>query len=160
MSIFSKIKMLKPENGMFHPPNVEGGVKVKFEYPPNIDSICAAFQINPQTVFTYGDTIYDPHKLPLSVDVIEHERVHMKQQGDKPALWWGKYLREPAFRIDQEAQAYGRQYQVICQKITNPQKLFEFRMLLAKTLSGPLYGDATGRSEAMILIQSYAQESL
>jgi hypothetical protein len=30
-------------------------------YPPNIDRIKEVFPIGPRTVFTYGDTLYNPN---------------------------------------------------------------------------------------------------
>ena len=75
-------------------------MEIRNEKPPVWDSACAAFQVNPKnTVFTYGNVIYNPSGLNISEDVIAHETVHSIQQNynDKDAaLWWGRYLREPA----------------------------------------------------------------
>jgi len=87
-------------------------IKIKIKKPPIYESACAAFSLDLRNIiFTYGDTIYNPSNLKLNDHTIEHEKVHMQQQGDHPDLWWGKFLRDPQFRIQQEAEAYGRQYQ-------------------------------------------------
>lgn len=41
--------------------------------------------------------------------VIEHEKVHFRQQNEYPgglAIWWDRYLTDTDFRADQEAEAY------------------------------------------------------
>lgn len=126
--------------------------------PPIFDSLVATFGVIPKTaVFTYGDKIYNPENLFIREDVIEHEKVHMKQQGDNPDLWWGRFLREPAFRIDQEARAYGRQYQFICKQHKDRNEQTRFLFFLANILSGPLYGRAVGHAEARTLILKYSK---
>ena len=55
-------------------------------------------------VLTYGDTAYC--KYPLSPDLIVHESVHVRQQGDEPDKWWKQYLYDPDFRREQETEAY------------------------------------------------------
>lgn len=141
-------------------PETDGSVKISFEYPPIYNDICAAFKIQPKNVyFTYGDTIYNPDKLEIPPEIIEHEKVHMDQQNHNDvdaALWWGKYLREPEFRVDQEARAYGRQYEVMCGVMKDRNYRLRFLMQLAMSLSGPLYDFAISSREAMELIKKYA----
>lgn len=133
-------------------------VKIRNEKPPVYDNACAAFKVNPgRTLFTYGDTIYNPGGIePIPDHLIEHEKVHMEQQGyseEGAAEWWGKFLRDPAFRLEQEAQAYAKQYAFVCRKVTGREQRFHFRWDLAGILSGPLYGNCIGRQEAAALIQ-------
>ncbi len=152
-------------------PAIEGSFKVKIAKPPIWDDVCGAFQIEPVAYFTYGDTIYNPNNLPLLPEIVEHERVHMEQQlafipperrikgneNEGAALWWGKYLREPAFRVDQEARAYGRQYEVICNATRDRNVRFKYLYALAGSLSGPLYNHSVDRVEATRLIKSFAK---
>lgn len=137
------------------------GIKISFEKPPVYDDICKAFNIIPRNVYyTYGDTIYNPDKLDIPPEIIAHEKVHMEQQkyNDKDAaLWWGKYLREPEFRLDQEARGYGRQYEVICGIIKDRNKRNKYLFQLAKSLSGPLYNNIISHSEAMKIIKSFSK---
>lgn len=135
--------------------------KISFEKPPVYDDICKAFGIIPRNVyFTYGDTIYNPDKLDIPLEIIEHEKVHMEQQkhNDKDAtLWWGKYLREPEFRLNQEARGYGRQYETICKIIKDRNHRDRYLRQLATSLSGPLYNNIISHIEAMKLIKSFSK---
>jgi len=137
--------------------NYDGGeVKVLVEKPPVWDSVCTAFKINPIAFFTYGDTIYNPSNLNLPIEIIAHEKVHMEQQNHNEkdaALWWGKYLRDPQFRVDQEAKAYGKQYAVICSGLKDRNERCRYLTLLARSLSGPLYDNAVSFQTAMQLIK-------
>jgi hypothetical protein len=135
-------------------------VKILEEKPPVYDNVCAFLGYNDiNAFFTYGDTIYNPARLEIPNDIIIHERVHMKQQtrdGMTPELWWGKYLRDEKFRIDQEAKAYGAQLRSI--KNVHKDRNYQTRILisLASSLSGPLYKNAIGHTEAMLLISKYS----
>lgn len=136
-------------------------IKISFEKPPVYDSICRAFNIIPRNVyFTYGDTLYNPDKLNVPPEIIEHEEVHMRQQNynnEDASLWWGKYLREPEFRLNQEARGYGRQYEVICDIIKDRNQRNKYLFQLATSLSGPLYNNIISHSEAMKLIKSFSK---
>jgi len=158
-------------------PDMIDGVKISYEKPPIWDAVCVTFKINPRCYFTYGDTLYNPSKLPIPPEIIAHEKVHIEQQKAtilikhravgmstekpniiemNPALWWGKFLREPEFRIDQEAKAYGRQYEYICSVIKDDKTRTKYLEQLAESLSGPLYNSCVSKKEAVILIQKYS----
>lgn len=128
--------------------------------PPVFDAVCMAFGINAETaIFTYGDKIYTPIAQNLPDHIIEHEKVHMEQQdhSEKGAiLWWGKFLRDPLFRVDQEARAYGRQYQFVCEQGWSRPSRRHFLKQLAKILSGPLYHQAITEEAAKQRIKLYA----
>lgn len=134
--------------------------KIKIEKPPVWDNACAAFQINPaKTVFTYGDTIYNPGNIDIPDDLIVHEMVHINQQNgndDDAALWWGKYLRDPRFRLLQETEAYAKQYAFICKTTKDREKRNRVLHNIATILSGPLYGHCVGATEAMLLVKQRA----
>ncbi len=154
-------------------PLVEGDIKIEVARPPVFDDICVAFGINPINVyFTYGDTIYNPDNLPIPIEIIEHEKVHMEQQlafipperrikgneSEGAALWWGKYLRDPEFRIDQEARAYAKQYAVIAEIVKDRNRRFNYLRQLASSLSGPLYKSSIGFLSAISLIKKHAAD--
>lgn len=135
-------------------------MKISITKPPIYDSACAAFKIKPVNVlFTFGDTLYNPDNVPLSEHLMVHEEVHEKQQtedGMTPELWWGKFLRDPAFRLDQEARAYGAQYAFICKTVKDRNQRYKILWDLAGILSGPLYANCTSRQGAVKLIQGFA----
>jgi hypothetical protein len=130
------------------------------EKPPVWDSVCATFGIQPVNVlFTYGDIIYNPDAVNIPDHIIVHEEVHEEQQkrdGMTPELWWGKFLRDRDFRLDQESEAYGVQYAFICKYVKDRNQRHKFLHQLATTLSGPLYERCIGLIEAMKLIKERA----
>lgn len=138
-------------------------MKIVNEKPPIYDSIVRAFQVTPvNTVFTYGDTIYNPSGKPLPDHLIEHEKVHIKQQNGNDAdaaLWWGKFLRDPVFRLDQESEAYGVQYRYVHDQIQDRNRRAVALHTFAATLSGPLYNNCIGHTDAMALIKKRAKLS-
>lgn len=133
------------------------GAKVLEVKPPVYDNCVAAFQINPRTIFTYGDTIYNPFKLHLPEDLIEHEKVHMAQHNHNDAdaaIWWGKYLRDPKFRFEQEAEAYKRQWQVFQRLQSDRNAQTRFLEAIVGFLSGPVYANCATPEEARAAITS------
>lgn len=79
--------------------------------PPNVDLIRMVLGTIPQdAVFTYGDTIYKMMDVELPEDVLSHEKVHEKQQGNKVDIWWKNWLENKVFRYQQELEAYAHQY--------------------------------------------------
>jgi hypothetical protein len=99
-------------------------------------------------VIAYGTTIYA--RDPLPDHLVEHEKVHLKQQHVMGAKeWWDRYLVDKQFRLDQEIEAYKVQVQHIQQnkKIRKPdrEKLIKW---VIEQLSGPMYGGIISYQEA------------
>lgn len=106
------------------------------DYPPNIDTIRQYLSPPLQAIFAYGDKIYNPSKIPVYEDVVEHEKVHIKQQSQytSPDYWYTKYLLDKDFRLDQEVEAYSRQY-LFLKKIIRNKELKEALQEMAHALS-------------------------
>ena len=127
-------------------------MKHSYQKPPVWKHALAAFDFNPDTtVFTYGDTIYNPGKISLSPDLVIHEEVHERQQKNMnvlyrfgPAIWWRKYLRDPKFRFEQELEAYRAQYAFFERALTDRQLKHKILEDLAGKLIGPMYGNMGG----------------
>ena len=126
-------------------------------YPPNYKEIEAKFTVGPKTIFAWGDKIYNPSGTRITKDLLAHEEVHMKQQAGEPEKWWKRYLDDSEFRLDQEAKAYGRQYQYICSTNRNSNFRFQVLMGLSLYLAGPMYGYITNIGHATELIKIYAE---
>lgn len=135
-------------------------IKIVTTRPPIYDNACAAFKCDlSKMVFTYGDTIYNLSGQELPDHLIYHEQVHMEQQNHNDAdaeIWWGKFLRDSNFRIDQEARAYGKQFQFICDIVKNPIRRNLIISDLGRFLSGPMYGNALPLRKAVNFIRHYS----
>jgi hypothetical protein len=107
-------------------------------------------------VFTYGDTIYNPHNLEIDAGLEAHETAHTIQQGENPEAWWVDYLKNPEFRFKQELQAYRVQYRFMKNYIKDREKRARFLRAIAGDLSGRMYGNVCSLNEAMQLIKDEA----
>lgn len=127
--------------------------------PPVWDSVCKAFNIIPMNaIFSYGDRIYNPQGNELADHLIEHEKVHLRQQEHSEQgaiMWWGKFLRDEKFRVDNEIEAYARQYQFYCSKVKDRNQQFKFLDAVARSMSGPLYNKSITYQEAMNRIKNH-----
>lgn len=111
-------------------------MKIVNRKPPNYAQISELMKIPKGAVFAYGDAIYNPegHKIPP--DIVEHEKMHKKQQerSTSPAIWWTHYLNNIQFREAMEVEAFAAQYKFVEAFFPNSARkeaLFEF----AKNLS-------------------------
>lgn len=113
-----------------------------------------------RTFFTYGDTIYNPGGMNLPDHIIEHEEVHCDQQAAYAGGvdgWWSRYLLDPLFRVQQEAEAYGMQYRYMCAHQKDRNARTRILLDLAGFLSGPMYGRTINRQAAADLIKKHAK---
>lgn len=135
-------------------------MKVLNEKPPEwIMSGCLSqFRINVERTFwTYGDTIYNPGGIDIRDDIMAHEEQHEKQQAEiGKDEWWKKYLTEPRFRLEQEAEAYGVQYKYYCRRVKDRNQQDRFLRSIASQLSGPLYQLALSHQQACLMIEVLA----
>lgn len=134
-------------------------VKIINERPPIWDQAHEVFEIeDDKTFYTYGDAIYNPAGIKIPDHVIEHEKVHMGQQEriGGPEIWWHKYLNDPTFRLEQELEAYGRQYQFICAYVSDRNVRAKYMWELTKALASPMYKVEITMAEANERIQRIA----
>ncbi len=129
---------------------------IKPGLPPNIEAIRKVVTPGPETVFTYGDTLYiqDIKEERIQSHLLAHEEVHARQQKD-PETWWRQYLEDPKFRIEQEVEAYGEQYAWVVKNVPIKKIQAQFLFKLAADLSGPTYGNAVSFGEAESKIRRY-----
>ncbi|MFL6827739.1 MAG: hypothetical protein ACJ8E2_14875 [Bradyrhizobium sp.] len=132
-------------------------MKIVNDWPPNFELIRKRFPIGRHTIFTYGDSIYNPRNTELDEHIVRHEAVHGQQQADYaggPAAWWDRYIADPAFRLEQELEAYRVQWEFIKTEVTDRNRRFQILNLLAGELSSPLYGSLISRAEAIQAIDA------
>jgi len=120
-------------------------MKIINEFPPNYKKIEKVFNLSGITpVFTYGDTIYNPHKCIIPRDLIIHEETHMRQQY-YPTEWWDRYLIDPTFRLEQELEAYRNQFKFYRGAVKG---WMPFLKRIASDLSGRMYGNIISYQDA------------
>ncbi len=130
---------------------------IKIEYPPNYEDIKRAFKLDGSQVFCYGDVLYNPNNHTVPEHLLVHERVHEAQQTGffmNPKKWWKRYIEDPQFRLYQEVEAYQEQFKFISTEVKDKNTLLKLKTLIAKELSGPMYGNMVGYTEAFDLLDS------
>lgn len=134
-------------------------MKIVNEWPPNIDLIKAVLKPSKETVFCYGDTIYNPSGKTLSPDIEEHEAIHSRQQRDNKDGWYTKYLTDKAFRLEQELQAYGEQYKFAKKHVKDKRLLKWAKESMALALSGEEYGNLCDFGQAESWIRNWGKSN-
>lgn len=134
---------------------------IKEEYPPNYLEIVKVFGdlTEKKPVFCYGDTIYNPFKVEVTPDLEIHEDTHRQQQSTAPDIWWEQYLTDTTFRLNQEVEAYSKQYQFACKLVDEIKGGSRMKKAIlesiAKSLSGEMYGNIITYSQAETVIRKY-----
>lgn len=131
--------------------------------PPNHEEVSKFFNLKPEDVifYTYGDKCYNPSMVKMPVEIIAHEEIHIEQQNaneDVANLWWQRYMKDPVWRVEQEAEAYGAQYAFVCR--SHKDRNYRARYLdgISKHLSGPIYGNAIDYQGARRMILEFARD--
>ena len=112
-------------------------MQIKNELPPIYDEAIKRFpnaNFDKGTVFTYGQNLHCSDKFTPPADILVHESVHARQQGDYPREWWQRYFEDPMFRLSQELEAYRTQYKFYCSQNKNREGQHKFAVSLASTL--------------------------
>jgi hypothetical protein len=124
------------------------------ERPEIADRIQLEFGVNYDDgylIITYGKDIYTKRGT-LTEDLMIHEQTHIRQQGEAPAKWWDRYFASPAFRLDQEKEAYQNQYEYLKKTVKDKNTLYKMRMNIVKCLTGQMYGRIISQEEALKII--------
>jgi len=132
-------------------------VTIQSAYPPNITQIRAAFRLTGNEIFAWGGVIYNPGGGALSRALIEHEKVHFRQQEEVggPEAWWARYLADPAFRLDVEMEAHIVEFRVYSEDNGRAARR-RYLKVLAGRLSSPMYGGLITRKAASVRIKEGA----
>lgn len=125
-------------------------------FPPNAEEIWNELRFDPtSTVFAHEGSIYAPTG-DLTPWLIEHEKVHFRQQDDWPGgcdQWWEDYLDFPEMRFAMEAEAHQREYDVFCEYHLDRNDRYRYKFSMAKRLMSPMYGGEIGFLNAMHLLE-------
>lgn len=134
-------------------------MKIVVGKPPIWEEAHKHFRLDDsRTVYTYGDTLYNPGNSTISRDLMAHEATHADQQeGTGVAkLWWERYFIDKEFRFSQELEAYVNQYMVFCDDHHDRNVRARFLFQIARDLAGPTCGELITQAEAMKMIKARA----
>jgi len=133
-------------------------VEIIKQNPPNIKEIKKYLNPPLDTVYCFGNIIYNPSGKEIPAEIEYHEQIHAKQQKlfMSPELWWTKYLTDQEFRLDQEIEAYTRQWMFIYKHI--PQAKKDALEDISDNLSSPMYNIGKTKHEVATLIRLKAKE--
>jgi hypothetical protein len=104
-------------------------VRIVRGYPPNYAEIRERLSPSPRAVFAYGDVIYSPSGRAV-----------------------GPYIDDPAFRLEQEVEAYRAQYRVASSRSERRYLLLH----ICRDLSSRMYGNLVTSAEARALVLAEA----
>jgi hypothetical protein len=130
-------------------------MKIVYDVPPNYDEIAAVFKIKDRlrVVFTYGNTLYVPGGTAIKIDkpLMKHEETHARQQKAYGVDdWWERFLHEPAFRLQQELEAYRTQYKNMVDLPLEDR--LGYLEHISNDLAGEIYGNMLTAKEAKAVI--------
>jgi hypothetical protein len=125
---------------------------IKHEIPPIYYKLKDQFNVNwKDIIIAYAPDIYAPR--PISKQKEVHEQVHIKRQQEIGVdIWWGMYLDDPQFRLQEELTAYLVEVKWIKDNIATRN---ERRLLLKRIygdLSSSMYGSLVSEDEAKDLL--------
>lgn len=124
-------------------------IEIRKGWPPNIEKIRAVLPVSESNIFAFGGKIYNPSGGELTSPLIEHEKVHFRQQGWFPRLWWWRFLRDPVFRLQQELEAHRAEYREFCRWEGNKRIRFQYLQGLGARMAAPMYGGMITAPAAM-----------
>lgn len=116
-------------------------MEVITEYPPLIDMIDAKFKVRGKDViFSWGDKIYNPKRVPVPVELVAHEKMHGLRQGNDIEGWWTRYCDDDEFRLVEEVMAHAAEYLCVTRSIgINRNTRRRVFAVTAGRLANPLY---------------------
>lgn len=127
-------------------------MRIVIARPPLYDLINSKFRIAGKSVFfAWGDVIYNPAGVQIPPSLIAHESVHGRRQGSDIEGWWGRYIDDPQFRLAEEIPAHIAEYRFLCENAGRHDRRAGLA-IIAKRLSGPLYGGLISFSDAKKLL--------
>jgi len=133
-------------------------MKIVYAKPPVYDRIVKALGEPPAgAIYTYGDTIFVPSGKTPPGDLQEHERIHSDQQVLWSVNgWWDKYLKDPAWRVEQELEAYKAQFEFVKSRTRDKAKRGWALENMARSMASPMYGSVIKYIDAWKEIGGYA----
>lgn len=130
-------------------------MEIVIDYPPIYDQIALAFPIAKRRgiIFAWGNKIYNPNNVSIPSQLIAHEGMHGRRQGNNIRGWWQRYLDEKEFRLVEETLAHI--VEMTCLLGPNPNRQMRRHILrsTAKRLANPIYRHGISREKAYDLLK-------
>ena len=129
-------------------------LEIVIDYPPIYDEIKSVFPMAGRgVIYAWGNKIYNPYNVSIPPQLIEHERVHGRRQGNDVEGWWRRYLDEKEFRLAEEIAAHI--VEMMCLLGPNPNRQMRRQIIrsTAKRLSSPLYRYGISKAQAHVLLK-------
>lgn len=133
-------------------------MRIVFERPPLFNLINAKFRIaGKPVIFSWGDIIYNPQRIHIPPELLAHEAVHGRRQGNDIEFWWRAYCAaDPRFRLAEEVLAHRAEYRAILDECDNRHARRTYLKRVAKRLANPIYGSMVSVARARDLILGVA----
>lgn len=133
--------------------------RIIWDKPPNYNAIVARFGVLPYgVIFAWGDRIYIPDRVPLPPQLVAHEDVHRRRQGDDPQAWWDHYLVDASFRLSEEIVAHVAEYRAYCDRHKGVQKRAKYLTVVTQRMASPIYGSLMSAARAREIILGVLKE--
>ncbi len=129
-------------------------VQLSNQRPPVFDLFERIFGVKWEdgVAVAWKDTIYCSQELP--VDIIVHEKVHIRQQMELGLKRWLKlYMQDKNFRFEMEKEAYIEQANFIKHCVKQRNECYKCLREVAADFANPAYGLGITIDEAMQIIQ-------
>ena len=124
-------------------------------FPPNYWHLRKQFHLEGRVgiLYAWGDIIYNPSNVAVPLELIEHEQVHgVRQTALGIEQWWAQYMDDAVFRLAEEVLAHEVEYRVFARGHERIVDRAHYLDLMAKRLSGKLYGCLLSYDQAKEMI--------
>lgn len=130
-------------------------MRILYERPPNYAEIVAALPFVGRkrgVYFCYGSAVYNPDRVAIPPQILEHERVHSRRQANDPKSWWDRYIASAQFRFEEEVPAHIAEWKEFISYKPGRGARRQMLRAIAGRLAGPLYGGLIKIHDAKLLI--------
>lgn len=125
--------------------------------PPVYDECVAAFGrdaiVGKPILWAWGDKIYNPLDIDIPRELLAHEAVHGARQLGQVESWWELYLKDAAFRYNEEVLAHRAEWRNLVK--WNRQSAAALDAIAAR-LASPLYGKMCSMDGARFALSARA----
>lgn len=129
-------------------------MEIVIDFPPIYDKIKSVFPMAGRgVIFAWGNKIYNPSNVHIPPQLIAHEMVHGRRQGNDIGGWWHRYLVEKEFRLAEEVAAHIVEMKYLLGTNPNRQMRRQIFGSTAKRLSNPLYRYGISKVRAQVLLK-------